>query len=71
MNKCPKCGGTSGLIRKITIKYNQNVLWQGKVDSTEETEGGYCGTTGRCWDCGKRVNIKDLFKKGLTPQEEV
>lgn len=60
MEKCPFCGGSTGLeaVRRFTQFYN----WDGKPDGYVFD---YSHTlTARCSDCGKRVELAKLGEGG-------
>ena len=57
MNKCPKCGGTSGFCTK-------GVVWQ-YYTCTGETNGYDFGSEGKmatCLDCGKQIKLATILR---------
>lgn len=57
MNKCPKCGGTSGFCTK-------GVVWQ-YYKCNGETNGYDFGSEGKmatCLDCGKQIKLATILR---------
>ena len=61
MDKCPKCGGTSGF-------YTKGEVWQyykcnGDPDGYEFVSES---TMAICLDCGKRIKLTVILNEGVT-----
>lgn len=66
MDKCPKCGGTSGFFynEKVSGYIEKLSEWDGKIYNTNFDKLKYHypdrPKTGVCADCGKRIKTEGI-----------
>lgn len=55
MEKCPKCGGTTGFTYFLLLKTSRFGDWGQDDDFETDVERVYDVATVKCADCGKRI----------------